>query len=318
MFKCIICFNDLDDSRNSDEHIFPEAIGGTIIINNVCKDCNDHLGSYVDSHLVNHFFIQSQRLFLKLSGKTGKIPNPLENGTMVSDPTQKIKYFIKDGIPESLYLLPNIKYDTDENGNITLNIRLDEKDENKIDDIISKLKERAAKKGQKLNFKMNKVVKGTLKTPAISTKVKYDLINWHRSLIKIAYELVAKYCDDSFLNTGLASSFRNLLTLKTITEKDLVNTNFKGKIEFIDKAKGDFSIFDDSNSLYGILYHLNSNLLCEVRIFEIFRCLLTMIENYEGPINSKDALIFKIDVRNKTFEELTLVEYLQKYFPSSV
>lgn len=317
MFKCIICYNDFEDKEKSEEHIFPESIGGTVTIYNVCTKCNSHLGGFVDSHLVNNWFIQSQRLFLKLPGKKGEIPNPLENGVLVDDPTQKIKYFIKNGIPESLYLLPNFKYGIDENGNRTLNIILDQSEENKIDEILKKMKERAAKKGEKVDFKLNKIVKGTHSQPTVTTELKFDLINWQRALIKIAYELVVRHYESEFINTRIAEKIRELLSKESITEDDLTNANLIGTVELINKNKGDFSIFEDSNSLYGILYNLNNKLFCEVRIFEIFHCILTMVEDYNGSIKEKDGIVIHIDVLNKQTNEMTLIEYITKTFPEN-
>ena len=57
MFKCIFCLNKFDDSKKTEEHVFPEAIGGSFSIFNLCKPCNDKLGANADSHLINNLFI---------------------------------------------------------------------------------------------------------------------------------------------------------------------------------------------------------------------------------------------------------------------
>lgn len=49
--KCIFC--DLSKNFN-DEHIIPESIGGNIIINNVCVDCNSKFGSEIDIKLTRN------------------------------------------------------------------------------------------------------------------------------------------------------------------------------------------------------------------------------------------------------------------------
>ena len=96
MFICIICLNNFEDEFKSIEHVFPESIGGCITTDRVCKSCNDHLGSFVDSHLVNHWFIQLYRLLYKLPGKNGKLPNPFGEGVLKDDSSQKIRYLISD------------------------------------------------------------------------------------------------------------------------------------------------------------------------------------------------------------------------------
>jgi hypothetical protein len=44
--KCIICTNEFEKLTN--EHIFPESMGGSIITKNVCKSCHSKLGQEVD------------------------------------------------------------------------------------------------------------------------------------------------------------------------------------------------------------------------------------------------------------------------------
>jgi hypothetical protein len=45
--KCIFC--QQERTVFSREHVFPDAIGGALIIKDVCKDCNQRLGKSVDS-----------------------------------------------------------------------------------------------------------------------------------------------------------------------------------------------------------------------------------------------------------------------------
>src|SRR5882724_408500 len=105
--KCILCLVDKNNSEFSDEHVFPEAIGGTLRIKTVCKQCNDYLGHSVDVHLAEHEFVRSIRLSLGLAGKSKTPPNPLERGVSPTDPTQKFRYVLDaEGQPESLYQVP--------------------------------------------------------------------------------------------------------------------------------------------------------------------------------------------------------------------
>ncbi len=60
---------------------------------------------------------------LKLPGKTGEIPNPLENGVFADNPDQKVKYIIEeDGQPGRLYIVSKIERGTDETGNPTISL----------------------------------------------------------------------------------------------------------------------------------------------------------------------------------------------------
>jgi len=45
MKKTIHCIFCRDKTISTDEHIVPEFVGGSLIIQEVCKPCNDKIGS---------------------------------------------------------------------------------------------------------------------------------------------------------------------------------------------------------------------------------------------------------------------------------
>jgi len=49
---CIFCFRSDLEVEFSKEHIFPQSIGGTLFINEVCKICNSALGRYIDKEVL--------------------------------------------------------------------------------------------------------------------------------------------------------------------------------------------------------------------------------------------------------------------------
>ena len=57
MKKCIICKKIKNDEEFNNEHIIPESIGGSLTIDNVCKECNTKLGDEIDSKIINDFLI---------------------------------------------------------------------------------------------------------------------------------------------------------------------------------------------------------------------------------------------------------------------
>lgn len=70
---CIICGKPIKDK--SIEHIIPDAIGGNITIDTVCKDCNSKLGDRVDSKLTNSMMFEWIRHELNIKNRDGKAPN---------------------------------------------------------------------------------------------------------------------------------------------------------------------------------------------------------------------------------------------------
>lgn len=70
---CIICGRPIKEK--SIEHIIPDAIGGNITIETVCKDCNSKLGDRVDSKLTNSMMFEWIRNELNIKNRDGKAPN---------------------------------------------------------------------------------------------------------------------------------------------------------------------------------------------------------------------------------------------------
>ncbi|GAH55771.1 unnamed protein product [marine sediment metagenome] len=120
-FLCIICKEDKNIEENTIEHVFPEAIGGTLTIFNVCKTCNSWLGSDVDSYLTNNFFFQAECQNLKLALKNGKIPNILKKGSLETDQDRPVYYIMdEEGNPKELYVTPKITKEYSENGDLRI------------------------------------------------------------------------------------------------------------------------------------------------------------------------------------------------------
>jgi hypothetical protein len=90
MFTCIRCMLTLDDGKRSEEHVFPESIGGSLTLTELCKACNDEWGHSVDVHLVEHLYCQIARFHHQLPGKSGDIPNPFKEGRLAADLTMRM------------------------------------------------------------------------------------------------------------------------------------------------------------------------------------------------------------------------------------
>lgn len=69
MKKCIICKKIKEDGEFNKEHIIPESIGGSLTIENVCKECNSKLGEEIDSKIVNDFFIKGNSVGKQIKNK---------------------------------------------------------------------------------------------------------------------------------------------------------------------------------------------------------------------------------------------------------
>ncbi|MHC1738813.1 MAG: HNH endonuclease [Ignavibacteriaceae bacterium] len=311
MFKCILCSKDFEDSERTVEHIFPESIGGNICISEVCKVCNSHLGENVDAPMINSFPIEAKRQLLKLAGKKGYIPNPLENGFLSTDPNQKVKYIFKDGSPESLYVVPYFRYVKDENDNSTTQIILDKKDEHKIPEILDKIIKRASANGKPVELRNIQRYEGRLDNCRIQIKKQVNLIDWQRCIIKIAYEMAFRKLGVDYLNNPIAVRIRDLLKKEKIDYTDLREAKIQANIYFVNDINA-IPFVDDPNCLYAVFFPIDGKLICFVRIFDVYQGSIVVDDNYDGKYPD-DAKIAKIDVINKSTEELDYLELIKQH-----
>ena len=279
--KCIFCLLDRADDQFTIEHVFPDAIGGTLELHNsVCKDCNSFLGSNVDVCLTDHYLIQFRRFFYRLSGKSGKVPNPLENGTLLESHDQKIKYYFdENGKPKELYLVPSINKDKISDNATKVAVSIDSKDLNKLPDILNKIINRSGlDKTINAEDLLSQLRVEEVATPKIRVNAGIDIINYQKAILKIAYELAYYWLGTSYLNDPLATSIRSAI----MDRSDPSNWGAKYKI------RGNIGMFQGAilpvgttlqTSHIAFLNQSQNILACYVRIFTVFEGIIAVTEN---------------------------------------
>jgi hypothetical protein len=303
--------NDFDDSLRTLEHVFPESIGGTITINDLCKDCNDHLGSNVDSSMVNNWFIDCKRFLLKLPGKDGRIPNPFENLVLASDPNQPLHYRIDNNGNKSIYLPTKLDRSTDPEGKKRVSIRMDIADEDKIPIILEKIRSRASKNGKEAKIEFGSREDGQIEQPMTIHTTLFDTLDWQRGVLKIAYELTYRQLGASYLAKPIAANLRALLRPDKITERDFEDHPILGSITFVGNRES-FPLLSDPDSLYAALLPIDNKLSCFVRVFDIFQGLVLVSEQFsDQPV--LDGIVIHIDVARKTTIEIPYYKFLTKH-----
>jgi len=71
-----MCLQDKSPSR---EHVIPLAIGGALVIDRVCKDCNGSFGQAADAGLIRQHEMAVRRAELNLKGQSGTVPDPFRD-----------------------------------------------------------------------------------------------------------------------------------------------------------------------------------------------------------------------------------------------
>ena len=91
MKKCIICEKIKNNKDFNKEHIIPEAIGGSLTIDTVCKECNGKLGNEIDSKIINDFLIKGQIVENEIKNKKNKEKVLFEKLTSNKNPQIKLR-----------------------------------------------------------------------------------------------------------------------------------------------------------------------------------------------------------------------------------
>jgi hypothetical protein len=266
--RCIICLDEKPEENFSKEHVFPEAIGGSLTIKTVCKPCNDKLGSTVDSALTNHWFIKSERMSSKISGKKEQVPNPIEQGTLIGNPDQKLIYKIDaSGTPEQLYSQPSVSRIRNPDGTETVSIRVDASDEAKLPEIVNKIRSRAGNTplSKEEIDRAKKKQQGT--SPRILVEEHIDLIEYKRGVLKTAYELACHWLGEEYLSDPSGTTIRNCILDESPPATWKTKHLMLEAIDFMNNS-AIFSAWQGDGAHIGLLMRDGENLVMSVRIFE--------------------------------------------------
>ncbi|MCK4357528.1 MAG: HNH endonuclease [Candidatus Cloacimonetes bacterium] len=236
---CIICKNLKDENEFNEEHIFPESIGNKELkIYRVCKECNEKRLSKIDASLTNHKLIETRRLMYKIPGKKGIIPNPFENGVLESDPEQKVKLSFDNQNRVKIYNIPKISKPIQNKENKRIDITIDNKDKNNLQDIINKKLNRMG--ASELYREEEQIIE---KHPNTIHNLTIDNKQYKKAIIKIAYELGFYFLGEKYLKDRVGE-FLRLFLMDDLNEWSNCDL---GHIDFIDK---------EDNRLYITLVNL--------------------------------------------------------------
>lgn len=301
--KCIFCNREYE--KLSEEHIFPEAIGGSLILHNkVCKPCNDKLGEQIDSLLTNHYIITLARNVLSIDGKTG-IPNPfkagiLEDGRKVKVMMDSEKKFFPKLTPEVKKTKPN-KY----------HISVDETEREHLPTIIRKIAQRNAYNitDQEILDIIEEGEEHSVLSP-ISCNFEIDTKNYKKAILKIAYEMGFYWLGDEYQHDPIAEQIRTSIFGK-FEEIDIVGT--AGLIS--DESCPLFSAPNFENKHIAILVSADKRLGCMIRVFDVFCAYIIISENAQLYKDIGDGFFVSIDPVSGQIEEMPLVKAIAEYFP---
>jgi HNH endonuclease len=218
--RCIFCLNEREPS---DEHVFPAAIGGALIIGRVCKLCNDFLGAKVDVLLTDHKAILLKRAEFGMGDRSGKDIDPwgrvFGDGSLASNPEVQI-HLVPN--PETGRMEPRRRYSStpikQDDGSEGVRIRLDVNQIGELEKIAQRLRKRAGQEPyseDEIQALLASATKRTIEQPDVIFTIEMDTRHYQRAVCKIIYELAWFWLGDAYIDDPVAKKLRTVILSDT-------------------------------------------------------------------------------------------------------
>lgn len=273
MKKCIICGTEKHDAEFNIEHVIPESAGSSFTIDNVCKECNNHLGRTVDKKFLENSLIKLYLSKFNIKNKKGKLPQfwtklPVRKNS-------KIK-----AIPQ--YDQINNQFKGWKYSNAIINSKgskhLVFDSGEKIEDVLSEFsddeldKEKIKKEFYKGNYSEEQ--------QELILNMEIHLEDLFLEAIKISYEFASYVLGEEYLDDSLAFEFRKILLnpskISENIEKYFLRYDFEESI-FKDTLHTIFLIRDDKS-----LFVCTNLFNCFAFSVEVSRNLNLIPQNFIG------------------------------------
>jgi hypothetical protein len=319
---CIFC---LKEKSASEEHVFPEAIGGGLVIDRVCRDCNSDLGTTADARVSNHPLVLLARSQLGIAGKRGGIPDPFRDvfriGALADDPTQRVRASLPEREGESLQieLLYNRSVKKLEDGSEAIQIAIDACNEDQITTIIQRERGRAGMAPlaeDELRAAIQGATHGRIEQPWVRYKVPVDIEEYKRGVAKIVYELAWHWLGDRYLDDPIAVALRNVITGPELVSECAAGLGIRGSMTLGADALPLVPWKHNPNVHIGLAMRTGDHVTVAVRIFSCMCGLIQVSDNAStyaefAPVNH-DGRFIEIEPRSGATRECSLANEISR------
>jgi hypothetical protein len=222
---CVLCLSD--ESVLTDEHLFPEALGGRIHYPILCGDCNSDIGRRIDAPFLNQKNMQLARAAFQISGKKGNIPQPFSDTYSAEMDGTATDFKIRSDFSASLIpSAPEISITKD--GHISISLSRDVEFSHQIPKIIETALRRffASQEGAALGWSISEQdnairtsIESAAKVEPTKTNISTELSgSWEIDLrrlfaehVKIIYEIACIETLGTFARTFQGEKIRTFL-----------------------------------------------------------------------------------------------------------
>ncbi|WP_214721705.1 HNH endonuclease [Exiguobacterium sp. s192] len=297
--QCIFC---LEEKVSSKEHVFPDSLGGLLIIYDVCKDCNDKLGEKVDYHLVDHGLMQLARFTKGLKGKKGTIPNPLSVGKSTDDPDMTLRYkHTSDGTPGALYVIPNVIFDDGK-----YRVMVDASEPDRLVETVNKILIRNGLESMTKEEIFSKAHYEKTENPRMDIEMVIDMHSYRKAIIKIIYEMTYYWLGKDYLNDEMAIKIREYILSKELEVDGLIE-----KVELVGDKRDVLTSLADSDSHIAVLIKNRDRISCYINIFNNFHGLVVVTEKATLYKDVSNRFLIN-DTKEKLIRESSLAEEITR------
>lgn len=299
--NCIICNEEKPDSESTIEHIFPAAIGGSLLLRDVCKPCNSYLGHSVDTALTDHFLILVKRAHLSVTGESGKLPNPFK-GTHKDEDDRPIRFETDmDGNPIGFRYLDHVG--PEESGRIE--VLVDKTNSTELTKIVKKLYKRRGvtpPSDEEIRAQVRDVQE--LKTATLPVRI--DLLEYQRAILKIAFELGLLWLGPSYWRDETAQKLRSIIFDKSPLDEQLAASLLNGQIQLhppVDDEPWDGPWKTADHLHLAMLFINESGVFCAIRVFDVVYARVIISHDATKWINTQSPQLLVLNTRTKKHHE---------------
>lgn len=297
--RCKFC-GELNDvaSEQTVEHIFPQAIGGKVVLKPVHKKCNDFLGREVDVGLVDNRAILVRRRDSRLTGNSRKLANPFAQVTFRNQFGEPFIYDEKAGFKRTQDVVK-----TDDTLSVLFEVDPNLDLETQWEKFVAKVQKEMS--NRRLRVPSREEIISHYESLDLLNKLEADvnfkpLAHW-TALIKIVYELGVYWLGETYLDDPKAIELRNFI----------VNSSeeyaFLGDFEVVEDCKS--SIWDVFNkpkkNHLAVLQLVDGVFVVKVRIFDAFDVTAVLSEHSDLYPDASNRFL-SIDPVSKEVEDCPL------------
>lgn len=313
MKKCIICKKIKNNEEFNKEHIIPESIGGSLTIENVCKECNNKLGKEIDSKIIDDFLIKGQIVGNKIRNKNNKEKVLFEKLISNNNPKIKLKAKrVKNGKFEKWEANTSLKSSKEDKNFHSIYF-----DSNKDKKIVLKEIEKQFKNkyGKTLTEEEKKMIMYKINNEYSYPKIEFnstqtiDFKKLTREFIKIAYETAHYILGEKYFDDVIGQDLRESLFNEN---HELIDKYVERGMELISYPKfkeifNKLNNLSDKNLIHLIeISEINNKLYIAINLFNIYNNCICITET-ANLYNFNEVIyfiVFYYENNEKTFSEL--------------